>query len=455
MPLASGHRSRVARYQHLSGVSKILGTPVGGRRQQLRRAVPATRFSRGLMPRLPAKNTVMFLLRNAECFAPQPLGRGDVLVALDKIVWLGTELPSLPASLEVEEIDLDGYRLIPGLVDCHAHITGGGGETGGARFRVPRQGLSEFTGGGVTTVVGLLGTDDLTRTTADLVATARGLTEEGITAYCFTGGYHLPATTLTGSVRGDITHIDAIIGVGELALSDHRSSQPTLDELLRIASDAHVAGLMTGKAGLVHLHMGDGRRGLSLVRQALDVAEIPARVYNPTHVNRTKALFDEALELAARGCTVDLTAFPVADEEDAWSAGEALLRYLDADLPLDRVTVSSDGGGCLPTFDEQGNPVSMNVASPAAMADCLAGLLTSGAELERVLPAFTSNVAASLRLPAKGGIEVGADADLVVMDADGRVRDVMAMGRWHVREGRAVRYGTFEGRRVGDGKGHV
>ena len=272
------------------------------------------------MPPLLAKNMAMFLLRNAERFAPQPLGRADLLVAGDKIVWRGTELASLPAALEVEEIDLEGRRLIPGLIDCHAHITGGGGETGGARFRVPRQGLSGFTGGGVTTVVGLLGTDDLTRTTADLVATARGLTEEGITAYCFTGGYHLPATTLTGSVRGDITHIDAIIGVGELALSDHRSSQPTLDELLRIASEAHVAGLMTGKAGLVHLHMGDGRRGLSLVRQALDVAEVPARVYNPTHVNRTTALFDEALELAARGCTVDLTAFPVADEEDAWSA---------------------------------------------------------------------------------------------------------------------------------------
>lgn len=398
---------------------------------------------------------LMLLLRNAECFAPRPLGRADVLVAGDKIVWLGTELPPLPAALQVEEIDLEGRRLIPGLIDCHAHITGGGGETGGARFRVPRQTLSEFTAGGVTTVVGLLGTDDVTRTTADLAATARGLTEEGITAYCLTGGYHLPATTLTGSVRGDITHIEVIIGVGELALSDHRSSQPTLDELLRIASDAHVAGLMTGKAGLVHLHMGDGERGLSLVREALDVSEIPARVFNPTHVNRKKALFDAALELAERGCTVDLTAFPVADEEDAWSAEEALLRYLDAGLSSERVTVSSDGGGCLPTFDEQGNPVSMEVASPAAMADCLAGLLGSGADLERVLPAFTSNVAASLRFPAKGRIEVGADADLVVLAADGKVRDVMARGRWHVREGRTVRYGTFEGHGAGDGEEHV
>ena len=398
---------------------------------------------------------MMFLLRNAECFAPRPLGLADVLIVGDKVVWWGTELPSLPAALDVEEIDLGGRRLIPGLIDCHVHIAGGGGEAGGARFRVPRLALSEFTRGGVTTVLGLLGTDDVTRSTADLVATARGLAEEGITAYCLTGGYHLPATTLTGSVRSDITHIDVIIGVGEVALSDHRSSQPTLDELLRAASEAHVAGLMTGKAGLVHLHMGDGERGLSLVRQALDVTEIPARVFNPTHVNRKKALFDEALELAERGCTVNLSAFPVADEEDAWSAEEALRRYLDVGRGCGCVTVSSDGGGGLPIFDERGNPVSMDVGSPAAMADCLASLLQSGAELERVLPAFTSNVASSLRLPAKGHIDVGADADLVVLDADGKVRDVMARGLWHVREGRTVRYGTFEKHGAGPGKEHA
>ena len=401
------------------------------------------------------QHDAMFLLRNAECFAPRPLGLVDVLVCGDKIVRLGADLPSLPPEYEVEEVDLGGRRLIPGLVDCHAHLTGGGGETGGARFRVPRRSLSEITRGGVTTVVGLLGTDDVTRSTADLVATARGLTEEGITAYCFTGGYHLPATTLTGSIRGDITNIDVIIGFGELALSDHRSSQPTLEELLRVAADAHVAGLMTGKAGLVHLHLGDGLRGLELVRRALEVAEIPARVYNPTHVNRTKALFDQALEVAERGCTIDLTAFPVAEEEDAWSAEEGLLRYLDSGMPPQHVTVSSDGGGCLPTFDERGNPTGMDVASSAAMAGCLAALLRSGAALERVLPAFTANVAASLRLPAKGRVGAGADADLVVLDPEGRVRDVMAMGRWQVRDGRPVRYGTFEKPGGGNGGGNA
>ena len=181
-------------------------------------------------------------------------------------------------------------------MDCHAHITGGGGECG-YQSRVPPLALTRFTTAGITTVVGLLGTDDVTRDTASLVATARGLCQEGITAYCYTGGYHVPPITLTGSVRGDIVHVDRIIGVGEVAISDHRSSQPSTDEILRLASEAHVAGIMTGKAGTCHLHLGDGERGLGLVREALSTGEIPARVYHPTHVNRRRKLFEEACQL--------------------------------------------------------------------------------------------------------------------------------------------------------------
>jgi beta-aspartyl-dipeptidase (metallo-type) len=238
--------------------------------------------------------------------------------------------------------------------------------------------------------------------------------------------------------------VDRIIGVGEVALSDHRSSQPTLEELLRLASEAHVAGLMTGKAGIVHLHLGDGPRGLGLVRDALDGSEIPARVFNPTHVNRRRALFDEALELAGRGVTIDLTAFPVAPGEDAWTAEDALLQYLGAGLPPERITVSSDGGGCLPVFDGDGRVTDMDVGSPGALAAALKSLLDRGQALERVLPAFTSNPADLLRLPDKGRVEAGGDADLVVLNPDGDVTDVMAMGRWHVVEGRAVLHGTFE-----------
>src|SRR5688572_25036817 len=211
----------------------------------------------------------MELLRNAALYDPAPKGRADLLVAGETIVWIGSEAPALSPSLGVEEHDLEGRRVIPGLIDSHVHLTGGGGEAG-PETRVPPLALSRLTTGGVTTAVGVLGTDDTVRSPAELDTVARGLIKEGLSAWCYTGGYHFPPATVTGSVRGDIVLIDLIVGVGELAISDHRSSQPTLDELLRVAGDSHVAGLMAGKAGIVHLHVGSGGRGLELVRHALE-----------------------------------------------------------------------------------------------------------------------------------------------------------------------------------------
>ncbi len=383
------------------------------------------------------------LIHNATLFAPEPCGLSSLLIGGGRLLWIGPSDPPDTGALPVERIDLEGRRVIPGLVDGHAHLTGGGGEDG-FRSRVPPLPLSRYTTAGVTSVVGVLGTDDLARSTRELVATAYALREQGLSAWVYTGGYHLPPTTLTGSVRADIAFIEPIIGVGELAISDHRSSQPTLDDLLRFASEAHVAGMMSGKAGLLHLHLGDGDRGLQLVRQALERSELPARVFHPTHVNRRKRLFEEAVALARLGSCVDITAFPVDEGEDAWSAADALARYLESGAPPGRVSVSSDGGGCLPRFDSEGRVARMDIGSPAALLETLAELLQRDFALEMVLPAFTANPAELLRLPGKGRLDVGCDADLVVLDDQDRACDVMARGVWHVRDGRPIRWGMFE-----------
>jgi beta-aspartyl-dipeptidase (metallo-type) len=383
------------------------------------------------------------LLRNADLYDPAPRGHSHLLIGGERILWVGRDAVELPAGLNATVRDLEGRRVIPGLIDGHVHLTGGGGEAG-MHTRVPPLQLSRLTTGGVTTAIGLLGTDDTVRSPGEVLAAARGLIAEGLSAYCYTGGYHLPPVTVTGSVRGDIAHIDLVLGVGELAISDHRSSQPTLDELLRIAGDAHVGGLMTGKAGIVHLHVGDGPRGLDLVRRALEQSELPPSVFNPTHVNRRKALFEEAVDLAKAGCVIDITAFPVEEGEDAWSASEALTRYLESGLPPARVTVSSDGGGCLPVLDADGRVTHMDVGRPSALAETLRGLLACGQPLERILPAFTSNPANLLLLPRKGHLTAGSDADLVMLDEEGGIAGVMARGKWHVQEGRSVTRGVFE-----------
>lgn len=385
----------------------------------------------------------LLLLKHADVYAPEALGLHQLLIGGGKILWMGAGDPGLPASLGAEVVDLQGQRLIPGFIDAHVHVSGGGGEAGHAT-RVPAPGLSRYTRAGVTTVVGLLGTDDLARGMPELLAHVYGLREQGLSAFAWCGGYHLPPSTLTGSVRGDIALVEPILGVGELALSDHRSSQPTLDELLRVASEAHVAGLMSGKAGVVHLHLGDGERGLDLVRRALDTSELPPRVFQPTHVNRRKALFEEAIALAQRGCHIDITAFPVEDGEDAWSAEDALLRYLDSGAPPHRVSLSSDGGGCLPSFDAEGRVTHMDVGDSWSLATTLQTLLARGLPLDRALPAFSCNPAALLRLHGKGRIAVGMDADLVALGDDGLPASVWAGGELHWQAGKAVRRGMFE-----------
>ncbi|MFT4677798.1 MAG: beta-aspartyl-dipeptidase (metallo-type) [Patiriisocius sp.] len=379
------------------------------------------------------------LLKNVEVYAPESIGLHNILVGGGSILTLQRH----EITTDADVIDCEGRRILPGFIDAHTHITGGGGESGFST-RVPAPFLSQFTAAGVTSVVGVLGTDDTTRDTRSLVAQAYALREHGLGAWCHTGGYHVPATTLTGSIRDDIVFLDPVIGVGELAISDHRSSQPSFEEILRIAADAHVAGLITGKAGIVHLHLGDGKRGLELIQRALNESEIPSRVFNPTHVNRRKGLFEEAVLLASRGCSIDITAFPVAEDEDAWSADAALLRYLDTGAPANKVTVSSDGGGCLPEFNADGVMTKMGVGRSAALMATLKNLLEQDVPLEMILPAVTSNVAELLRFHDRGRIKEGYRADLVLLDEKHNIEGVMVAGVWHVRDGAQIITGAFE-----------
>ncbi len=347
----------------------------------------------------------------------------------------------------VEVLEAENCVVTPGLIDGHVHLIGGGGE-GGPQTRTPEVNLTQLTKAGITTVVGLLGVDTITRCVESLLAKARALETEGITTYIYTGGYELPTRTITGSVRSDLVLIDKIVGVGEIAIADHRSAQPETRELARVAAEARVGGLIGDKPGLVHLHLGRGGEGLARVMEIVDTTDLPPAQFYPTHVNRSEELFSAALEFHRRGGSIDLTAgvSPDLGEEGAVEPSVALARVLQAEGSLKGITLTSDGNGSLPSFDAQGNLTGMIVGPVDLLVKELRqAVLQKGLPMEEIISAVTENSARVLNIyPRKGTVQPGCDADFVVLTADLEVRHVVAKGRVLVKDGRPLVAGTFE-----------
>ncbi len=389
----------------------------------------------------------MKLIQGAAVYAPEYLGVRDVLIEGSRIRKIADKIPVAEA-YEVQVIDGNGMLLFPGFIDGHVHILGGGGE-GGYHTRTPEIMLTDITSGGVTTVVGCLGTDGTTRTMASLLAKARGLEEEGITAYIYTGSYQVPVRTLTGSIVDDLILIDKVIGCGEIALSDHRSSQPTCEEFARIVGDTRVGGILSGKAGLVNIHMGDGERMLSCLRYVVKNTEIPPSNMLPTHINRSTRLLKDGMDYAKTlGGYVDLTTSSDPDylEEDEVKASTGLKFLLEQGVPEHQITFSSDGQGSMPIFDRDGNFLGLGVGKVTSLyREVRDAILKEKVDITQALRTVTANPAALLKLTRKGRIAVGCDADLVlVRQEDLQIHTVLAKGRRMVQNGASVRKGTFE-----------
>jgi len=388
----------------------------------------------------------MLVIKNASVYAPEHLGLRDLLVAGDRIVAMAERIDEARLPVPCAIIDAAGRRTTPGLIDGHVHLTGGGGE-GGFGTRTPEMPLSAATLAGVTTVVGVLGTDGLTRSPEALVAKVYALREEGLSAWCFTGSYRVPPVTVTGDVTKDIMMIEPVIGVGEVAVSDHRSSKPTDAELSRLASQARLGGMLSGKAGLVNVHLGDAQAGFGPLERAVAAGDLPRTQFLPTHCNRNPRLMAEALDWARAGGRVDFTASTTAAflAGGETSAAAALAAFLGAGAPLSAITVTSDGQGSLPRFDADGRLCGLEVGGCASLLSFLREGMAAGiVSFESMLAAVTENPARALGLGSKGRIEVGMDADMVVFDDGLAPAFVVARGRVMVADGRPLVLGAFE-----------
>lgn len=380
----------------------------------------------------------MILVKNIEVYGPKYLGRKDVLISGERITLIEDKIEI--SSSRVKILDGRDKKMVPGFIDQHVHITGGGGE-GSFKTRVPEITLSKLTKAGITTVVGLLGTDATTRSVENLVAKAKALKEEGISAYVHTGSYEYPSKTLTDSVKKDIVFIEEVIGA-KVALSDHRSSSISNAELARLASDVRVAGMLSGKAGIVVVHMGNGEKGLQPINEVLESTDIPVRTIRPTHVNRKKELLFEGFQYAKKGGIIDLT----CGIYEHLSPGNVIKIAEEEGVPLENITISSDGYGSWSKYDSAGNMIEIGASQVDSIYDEFRTMVQKlGFDLEKALKFLTINVSKALNLyPKKGTIKEESDADLLILDENLQIQTVIAKGRLMIHEGEILVKGTYE-----------
>ncbi len=385
------------------------------------------------------------IIKGGRIFAPESMGIQDIVIAGGVIAKIAPDIEPCDTYGETQVVDVTGKYVVPGFIDQHVHLIGGGGE-GGYSTRTPEVVLSDITLAGITTVVGCLGTDGITRNMAGLLAKARSLEIEGISSYIYSGAYEVPPPTITGSVRSDLVLIDKVIGCGEVAISDHRSGQPSKAELAKLAAEARVGGLLSGKAGVVHLHVGAGTRQLSMLFALIAETEIPVTQFVPTHINRNWSLIREGIKLANLGGIIDFTATDsTGGEADIITAAQAISYCLEQGVCHDRLTMSSDGHGSLPIFDGKGNVSGLRVAKLTWLHNEVKNLVNAGIPLDVALQPVTVNPAKILKIyPQKGVVRPGSHADIVVLDQELTIEHVFAKGQWLVKNGQPIVKGTFE-----------
>lgn len=389
----------------------------------------------------------MILFKNAQVYSPDFIGKKDVLLAGTKIVAIENCI-DLPANIKVKVIDANGLKLTPGLIDAHVHIAGAGGE-GGPATRTPEMQLSHMIEAGVTTVIGCLGTDGMTRSVESVLMKVKSLRQEGVSAWMYTGAYQIPTPTVTGEVGKDIATIEEIIGVGEIAISDHRSSWPTTDELIRLTEHARVGGMLGGKAGIVNIHLGDQES--DPFQPLYDVIERSQKMlkltqFLPTHCNRNDYTLEFAKKFGKSGGYLDITtsSYPYFPEYEI-KPSKAIIELINAGIPLENITFTSDACGSLPGFDEKGNLIKLEMGLPKSILTELTDtVLEEKFPLEKALKVVTSNVADILKLKQKGRVEVGKDADVLLFNDKFDIIYMTALGELFVAEGKALKKGSYE-----------
>ena len=379
----------------------------------------------------------MLLIKNTNLYSPVFLGKKDILISNGKIVAVEDEITKHNVFSEVW--DAQGLTTTPGFIDQHIHVIGAGGKHGFASM-TPQLHLRELIKCGTTSVVGLLGTDGSTRSIKTLYSKIQALNQEGISAYMYTGYYGLDKVYLMNSLQEDMIYIDCVLGC-KIAISDIRSSYPSALELLRLLRNVRVGGMLSGKKGILHLHLGALSSKMDLLFEIVENYEFPIEHISPTHVGRTKDLFEQAIIFAKMGGMIDITT-GASKYTDPY---KSVLYALENNVSIDNITFSSDGNAGLDKLDDNNNLVGFRSAPFDKNLEEVINLhKLGGVAFEDSLKLITSNPAKNLGIKSKGHVKNNFDADLCFFDSDLKLSSVIANGKFMMKDGDLAVKGSFE-----------
>jgi len=391
----------------------------------------------------------IILIRKGDLYTPEHKGEKDILIINGTIFFIDQNILTLTLNImdkNIKIINASEDIIIPGFIDQHVHINGAGGE-GGPQFRTSPVQFSEFVKAGITSVVGLLGTDGFARSLKDLLMKARALELEGISTWIYTGAYQYPSPTITDSILSDIMLIDKVIGV-KIALSDHRASHPTIEEFIKVVSEARTGGILVGKAGIVHIHMGSEKIGLSYLFEIIKNTDIPIEQFAPTHLGRNEESLKDDIKFGKMGGYIDLTTGAILEHEstERIKPSKAVKRLLENGVSIERITMSTDGNGSIPKWNEKKELTGMTVASVSSLhKEFVDTIKEEQLSIEDAIRVTSTNIAKHLKLDQKGEIKEGKDADLLILDKNSlQIKHVIAKGKILIEKGKIIKFGTFE-----------
>ncbi len=388
------------------------------------------------------------VIRNVRVYAPNSLGYKDIFIFGGKIIKIEDHISCnvlKETGLVFRIIEGNQLLAVPGLIDQHVHFNGAGGE-GGPLYRTPPTPLSLLVKAGITTAVGLLGTDGVVRSLRELLMKARALEMEGITTKIFTGAYQIPSPVLTSDITSDIMLIDKVIGL-KIAFSDHRSSHVSRQTLQETVSQARVGGILSGKSGVVMIHIGEGTHRLRPFLDIVETTDIPIHQFAPTHLNRSQEVLQEAVSWGREGGYVDISA-GVSSRYGFISAvnpSQAVALLLKQGVAENLITMSSDGNGVMTVHNPDTGTLQPLIAPVKALFEEFTQMIREGIAIETAVRIVSTNVADHLCLLEKGRIVEGGDADLLLLSEDElSLHTVIARGEIMFEKGQVVKRGLFE-----------